>query len=197
MRLFTIGHSTHSIEKFVALLARHSIGCIADVRSAPYSRHNPQFNRESLRSSLKAEGIAYVWLGRELGARAEDDSCYVDGRVAFDRLAATPLFREGIDRIVEGTTKFNIAMMCAEKEPLNCHRTILVAPRLIDAGIEISHILETGEIEPHARTIERLIDLVGLERTDLFRSNDEIIEEAYRLRETDVAYQQPAAQHPD
>ena len=187
-RLFTIGHSNHAIEDFIALLEQHSVDCIADVRSAPYSRHNPQFNRETLRDSLKAHDIGYVWLGRELGARAEDEGCYIDGRVSFSKLAASPLFLAGIERLIEGSRKFTVAMMCAEREPLNCHRTILVSRHLITRGISIEHILGDGGLEPHRLTLDRLIELVGLEKNDLFRSADESIEEAYRLREREVAH---------
>lgn len=197
MRVFTIGHSTHPIEAFIALLDRHSIDCIADVRSAPYSRRNPQFNRENLQRSLKMHGIAYVWLGRELGARAEDDACYVDGKVQFDRLAATTGFRSGIDRMVEGSQKYTVAMMCAEKEPLDCHRTILVARRLAERGVAIEHILENGETERHEDTIGRLVDLVGLDRSDLFRSEEDIVADAYRLREREVAYEDEGRRSPD
>ena len=190
--LFTIGHSTHPIDDFVELLERHSISCVADVRSAPYSRRNPQFNRETLRDSLKEHGFAYVWLGRELGARTEHEDCYVDGRVSFEQLSRTSSFREAIGRLLDGNETYTIALMCAEKEPLNCHRTILVARHLEAIGVPIEHILATGKSEPHAATVSRMIDLVGLERKDLFLSNDEIVDRAYRLREETVAYRDPA-----
>jgi uncharacterized protein (DUF488 family) len=189
--MFTIGHSTHSIDDFIALLGRHSITCICDVRSSPYSRHNPQFNREPLRDSLKAHGIAYVWLGRELGARTEHADCYIDGRVSFERLAKAPSFRQGLERLIEGDKRFTIALMCAEKEPLNCHRTILVSRNLVRMGVPIEHILADGTSEPHEATIDRLIDLVGLERTDLFLSDSEIVDRAYELREATVAFEDP------
>ena len=186
--MYTIGHSNHVIERFLQLLDRFGIDCICDVRSAPYSRHNPQFNRETLRASLKQHGLGYVDLGRELGARAADPACYVDDRVRFDLLAATPGFQGGLDRLIEGNARFTIAMMCAEKEPLNCHRTILIARHLVERGIPIEHILEDGTTEPHEATVERLIDLVGLEQSDLFLTRPQIAAEAYRLREEQVAY---------
>ena len=186
--MFTIGHSNHSIETFLEMLDSFAITCVADVRSAPYSRHNPQFNRETLQRSLKGRGIAYVFLGKELGARTEQDDCYIDGKVSFDRLSATELFRSGLARLREGDKSYTIALMCAEKEPLNCHRTILVARNLTAMGIEIEHILGPGEAEAHEDTVERLIDLVKLERDDLFSSHDDLVELAFRLREGEVAY---------
>src|ERR1700704_3164996 len=116
--VYTIGHSTHSIEKFVELLGRAQITAVSDVRSRPYSRMNPQFNRENLKQSLSANGIKYVFLGKELGARSEDHSCYRNGQVQYDLLARTDLFKQGIERILEGTQKYRVALMCAEKEPL-------------------------------------------------------------------------------
>src|SRR4051794_19280345 len=102
MTAFTVGHSTHTVEHFVTLLHFHEITAIADVRSNPYSRMSPQFNRESLGRDLRNAGIAYVYLGRELGARTDDQECYEGGRVQYGRLAETDQFRRGIDRVREG-----------------------------------------------------------------------------------------------
>src|SRR5271169_2675230 len=123
--IFTIGHSTHTQEYFISLLSRHGITALCDVRSKPYSRVNPQFNREELQRVLREHGITYVFLGTELGARSDDPTCYENGKVQYDRLAHTELFRQGLDRVQEGVRKYRIALMCAEKEPLECHRTIL------------------------------------------------------------------------
>jgi hypothetical protein len=110
--IFTIGHSTHSAEEFVALLRQHQVEAVADVRSSPFSRFNPQFNREPLEQFLKVNGIRYVFLGKELGARSEDRSCYLDGRVQYGRLAQTPLFQSGLDRVLQGAAKYRVALMC-------------------------------------------------------------------------------------
>ena len=96
--IFTIGHSTHSAEAFLTLLLQHGVEAVADVRSSPFSRFNPQFNREALEAFLKENGIRYAFLGKELGARSEDRSCYIDGRVQYGRLAQTALFQSGLDR---------------------------------------------------------------------------------------------------
>src|ERR1700744_5902469 len=103
VNIYTIGHSNHPIERFLALLQQHAITAIADVRSLPYSRRNPQFNSKALTVSLDALGISYVSLGKELGARSEDPACYdEDGRVQYRLLAQTPLFNQGIDRVLSG-----------------------------------------------------------------------------------------------
>ena len=123
-RVLTVGHSNHPPETFVSLLQQHDVTTLADVRSTPYSRFNPQFNRKSLDAALQTHGIAYRFMGQALGGRPEDRSCYEDGRVRYDRLARTSLYREGIDRVVEAAKDERIALMCAEKEPLDCHRTL-------------------------------------------------------------------------
>lgn len=186
--VLTIGHSTHKLERFIALLKQHSVTAVADVRSAPYSRFNPHFNKADLERSLKAEGIRYVFLGRELGARSEDPSCYEKGRVQYARLARTETFRQGIERLRRGAAEHRIACMCAEREPLECHRTLLVARALADEGTEVAHIHANGRLEPHAAAMDRLLDLTGLPRDDLFRSRADLVAEALARQEEQVAY---------
>jgi uncharacterized protein (DUF488 family) len=98
-----------------------------------------------------------VFVGKELGGRPEDPSCYENGKVQYDRLAATELFKSGIDRVLVGAQKYRVALMCAEKEPLNCHRTLLVGRVLENRGTSIMHILSDGSVEPQDRTMSRLI----------------------------------------
>lgn len=186
--VFTVGHSTHSIEAFIALLKQHGITALTDVRSAPYSRFNAQFNKGALERALKEQGIKYVFVGKELGARSEDPSCYKNGRVRYPLLARTALFRQGIDRVLKGSQDYRIALMCAEKEPLECHRTLLVARALDDMGVPIQHILADGRLEHHGEAMLRLLDLVGLPREDLFRSREEILADALARQEEKVAY---------
>lgn len=188
--IYTIGHSTHTIEHFLDLLMEHGITAVCDVRSAPYSRVNPQFNRETLRQSLKDAGVAYVFLGKQLGARSDDPSCYRDGKVQYELLAETRLFREGIKRLLQGSQKYRIALMCAEKDPLHCHRTVLVARNLIHHGIEIRHILANCDVESQEESDERLLKTLKMEPNidDLFRPREELIELAYRKQAHTIAY---------
>lgn len=186
--VFTIGHSTHTLERFVDLLRRHGVTAIADVRSVPYSRMQPQFNRETLKRALTEHGIAYVFLGRELGARSEDKSCYENGRVQYRRLARTGAFRAGLSRVRRGSEKGRIALMCAEREPLECHRTLLVGRELTDAGIRVVHIHADGRLEPHPAAMIRLLHLLGLPEQDLFRTPSELIDVAYARQEERIAY---------
>lgn len=193
--IFTVGHSTQSGEQFVRLLQRHGITAIADVRSAPYSRHNPQFNREELRAVLKAHGIQYVFLGKELGARSDDECCYVDGKVRYQLLAATQLFQSGIKRVIEGSRSHKIALMCAEKDPLDCHRTILVSRELVHRGCDVKHVLANGTIELHCDAISRLVTRLGLGKDDMFRSDELKVEDAYETQGNRIAYDRNAHQH--
>lgn len=186
--VFTIGHSTHSIERFAGLLQQHGVTAVADVRSAPYSRFNPQFNREALERALKQRDIGYAFLGKELGARSEDPACYEAGKVQYRRLAQTALFKSGIERVHAGAQKHRLALMCAEKDPLNCHRTLLVSRALENAGIAVRHVLADGRVESQAQAMQRLVSVVGLPETDLFRSPEELVASACALQEGRVAY---------
>ena len=193
--VFTVGHSTHTQERFTELLRQHRITAVADVRSTPYSRHHPQFNRRELAGWLAEADIAYVFLGRELGGRSDDPSDYENGRVCYDRLQAKPAFGLGVERIVRGAMHQRIALVCSEKEPLDCHRSLLVARALADRGVSVNHILADGSLETHSQTMKRLLDMTGLKQPRLFppagdqaeRFGDPI-SQAVALRAAQVAY---------
>lgn len=196
--VWTIGHSNHTLDHFLELLRTHAIDVVADVRSTPFSRRHPHFNRERLKAALAGAGggIDYIFLGAELGARSPDPACYdADGRVVYERLAKTDAFTAGLDRVISEAANRRVAVMCAEKDPLSCHRTILVTPRLIARGLTVMHILADGTIEPHSpATEDRLIaETFKREQPDLFRSRDDILAEAFQRRETAVAYRMPDA----
>ena len=186
--VLTVGHSNHPLETFVSLLRQHGVTTLADVRSAPFSRFNPQFNRKSLNAALQAHSIAYLFMGHALGGRPEDRSCYENGRVRYDRLARTPLYREGIDQVVETAGVERLALMCAEREPLDCHRTLLVGRSLAERGATVSHILADGTLEAHDDTMDRLLDSAGLPAGDLLHSREELIEQALAQKEGRIAH---------
>ena len=186
--VYTIGHSNHPIEHFVELLRQHAIEAVGDVRSSPFSRHNPQFTKAALQASLRSAGIKYVFLGRELGARPGDPACYERGAVSYDKLAATDIFREGLSRVERGTADYRLALMCAERDPLDCHRTILVSRHLVARGARVLHILADGTIEAHDAAIGRLLDRLKMSTTDFFRSREDTVREAYELQGASIAY---------
>ncbi len=180
--ILTVGHSNHTLEVFFGLLVRHCVTALADVRSSPYSRVNPQFNRERFAETLNTSGIKYVYLGGELGGRSDDRSCYENGRIRYDRIARTPRFLDGLTRIVHGAERYRVALMCAEKEPVHCHRTLLVGHALDMRGVDVAHILYDGTLETHASAMNRLLTAFSLDADmDLFyrqRSRKELIAEA-------------------
>jgi len=187
-QVFTIGHSNHTLEGFLRLLAQHGITAVADVRSVPMSRLHPQFNRDDFSEALKQAGIAYSFLGKELGGRPQDPSWYVNGQVQYRLVALTEPFRKGIERVLAGAQKYRVALMCAEREPLDCHRGLLVAPALEKAGASVLHILADGNIEAHRDTMNRLLERFGFTQDDLFRSREELVEEACARQQERVAY---------
>ncbi len=188
--VLTLGHSTHAIDRFIELLSLHGVSAVADVRSSPYSRMNPQFNRETVKNALKQRGVAYSFLGRELGARPEDPACYVDGRARYDLIARTPLFGSGLERVADGSKRYRIALVCAEKDPTTCHRALLVCRHLIERGFSIQHILADGKIEDHEASLKRIAAQVGASLDDLFRSYDELVADIYSRRAREIEYVQ-------
>lgn len=190
--IYTVGHSNHTTETFLNLLRSNGITAIADVRSAPHTRVNPDFCRPALDEVMNLAGIVYVFMGSELGARSAERYCYVNGRVSYDRLSMQAEFRDGLKRIERGSTKFRMALLCAEKEPLQCHRCILVARHLVSRGLSVSHILADGSIERHHDTIARLKQSLGLTiNGDMFNSDEDLTNLAYTRQEEEIAYIAP------
>jgi len=186
--LYTIGHSNHSMDRFLELLARHAIEAVGDVRSSPYSRFNPQFNRENLQKALKENHIAYVYLGQELGPRSEDPACYRDGKVQYGQLARTELFLKGLHRLRHGMQSFRIALMCAEKDPVTCHRMILICRALRSEPVQIRHILEDGSLESQWDAERRLLLALRMPQLRLFESPEGLIQRAYDNQAERIAY---------
>ena len=184
--LFTIGHSTHVFPRFLALLQQHGIEIVTDVRSRPFSRL-PWFSRPSLEKELKDNGIRYVFLGLELGARRDERECYIGERADYDRIAQLPLFQKGLERLNVGIAKARIALMCAEKDPLDCHRTILVC-RYAKEFSDVFHIHADGKLESHEKAEARLLARYHEDAYDLFRSRIEQLNEAYKRRGEEIAY---------
>lgn len=190
-RIFTIGHSNHPLERFIELLRSAAVTAVADVRSVPYSRHASQFNREPLHEALRRAGVAYVFLGEELGARPADPASHRDGVADWDVMARSASFRAGLDRVRRGAERYVVSLLCAEKEPLDCHRTLLVARQLVvQRGCEVEHILADGSLEGHGETERRLLALTGQSQLDMFGATDEgeALARAYELRRLEVGW---------
>ena len=192
--LFTIGHSNHSIWQFVRLLSQHAIEVVCDVRSVPYSKANPQFHREELGFSLRKHGIQYLFLGAALGARTRDPNCIVDGRLSFSEVAKSEPFTRAIAQVQTLAVSRRVALMCAEKDHLDCHRTILLSRCLVANGCSVQHILDTGDLESHDDTLVRLVAQLNL-TPSLFGSRKELLISAYRRQEERIAWEPEAPKY--
>ena len=186
--LYTIGHSRHPIERFINLLKQASVSLVFDVRSIPYSRRYPQFNHKTLAGRLNKDGIAYIFSGKELGAKSPCPDCYVDGKVQFDLIAARPEFADGLDKIIEKAGELRPALLCAEEDPLVCHRTILVSRHLRGRVNSILHIRGDGNIESNEKFEQRLLKATGLTEADLFDTDTSITDRAYDLQGQRISY---------
>jgi uncharacterized protein (DUF488 family) len=183
-RLLTIGHSNHEPEAFLALLAGAGINAIADVRSSPYSRRMPHYNRPHLEALLRHHGVAYVYLGDLLGGRPVRPELYhAEGWADYERVRATPELARGLDRVVQGLERYTIALFCAEEDPLDCHRGLMLTPALKERGVAPGHVRRDGRVETTAQMEQRLQDATGL--GSLF---PETLAEAYRVMNRKKAY---------
>lgn len=208
--LFTVGHSNLSLEEFIRLLKKHQVNAIADVRSHPYSSYLSHFNRDLLKFELLKAKFKYVFLGDELGARPKDLSCYINNKVLYSKITDSNDFQNGIKRILVGLNKYRVALMCAEKDPISCHRTILICKHLRQLDIQIDHIIDDKTLESQGQLEDRLLDLHGFDlqhnrlkipkilQLDLFSSvqpsttsfisKEEFLEQAYLIQENKIAY---------
>ena len=155
--IHTIGHSNMSGAELLRLLEQRHVRGVVDVRSAPYSRHVPHFNREGLQAALRQQGIAYTHMP-ELGGRPGNPALYTgEGRADYGMMALEPPFRRGLERVLEMAGERRVALLCTEADPLRCHRTLLVAHRLEPMGTEIIHLAGNGRSETHQEAMGRLM----------------------------------------
>ena len=185
----SIGHSNVPAERFVAMLRAADVSAVADVRSTPVSRFCPWFSAKNLAPLLAQESMAYLPYGKTLGGRPRDGNLYCDGIADYEAMARQPDFVVAMAGLVaDAERKGRLCLLCAEREPLDCHRCLLVARALAPRGMTVGHILHDGTIEPHAATEERLLQLDG-EGGDLFVTGlGERLAAAYRRRARAVAY---------
>ena len=196
--LYSIGHSNQPLEDFLGLLKMYGINCIVDVRSVPASKYSPQFNQENLKWFLKGHGVHYLFFGEEFGARRTDCIDEKVGQVNFEWAVETPNFKQGVVRLMNGLTKgFNIALMCSEADPLECHRFSLVSRYFYDNGLDVQHILKDGNSVSHAKLEKEMIEgylhsrKYHLPEVDLLfgtYTKEEQRIDAYRLKNTEIGY---------
>jgi uncharacterized protein (DUF488 family) len=212
MRLFTVGHSNQTLQELIGLLQRHGVTAVADVRSMPFSRRLPRFNRPELEVELPRQGISYVFLGEELGARRDEPEAYDGLQAAYELVARLPAFQRGLERVITGVHKgLTVALLCAERDPLTCHRAVLVSRHLSNRGLDVQHIHGDGRLESHAelelrmqQALQRMgvleasngavqLDLLGnpVPSSAIDVTPAELLEQAYHQQGKRIAYCKP------
>jgi uncharacterized protein (DUF488 family) len=197
-RLFSIGHSNHELPRLIELLREAGVRAVADVRSHPFSQRQPHFNRPDLEWELGQHDIVYAFLGHLLGGRPRQASLYdPEGRVDYERQRATAQVRTGLEHLAEALESYTVAMLCAEEDPLDCHRGLMITPALGERGIAPRHIRGDGNIETTAEMEDRLLAVTGVGGgllDGLFggmiseEERSQYLAEAYRLQARRKAY---------
>lgn len=197
MHIFSIGHSTLAYEEFLSRLKMVDVTAIADVRSAPFSRNFPQYNRDVLKAALDRDGIAYVFLGKELGGRPQTPEGFTDGIADYEKMAATETFLAGLKRLEQGARRYRVAMMCSERNPLDCHRCLLIGRAMKARGVDVEHILGSGDLLTQAEVEIQLLALTNKIHDDMFATEADRLRDAYREHGRRVAFAEPAPQESD
>lgn len=198
MGLFTVGHSTNTQGQFLGLLARYGINTLLDVRSTPFSRYASQFNEGMLGPFLESSGIRYFPAGKPFGARREGAHLYPNGYLDFELVRQTEIFRRGVEHVLARLQHGeNVALMCTEKYPLDCHRAIMVARGFELTGVEAQHILQDGSLLSQHDLNERLLDSYFPDRAQMslfdMTGDNDLLSEAYRLQNEKIGYRPDSA----
>lgn len=197
MEIFTLGHSNHSIEDFISLLKKHNINCVVDVRSNPRSKYLPHFDKTALKNNLSAAKIQYIHFGEEFGARRTEPKLYDDeGTVDFKKVRDSAVFKSGVERLREGVEKgFTIALVCAEADPLDCHRFAMISYQLDKEGFDVKHILKDNEVKTNDEVENEMLQAYRASYKDapllqslLPNSDKNDLEEAYILKNKEIGF---------
>ena len=155
--IYTIGYGSRSIAEFIEVLHQHEIAYLIDVRSAPYSRYKPEFSKASLANALEQHNIRYIFMGDTLGGRPNDETCYVNGRLDYEKVKEREYYQRGIERLHTAfSQQYSVVLMCSEGKPEECHRCKLIGASLTTQDIPVIHIDENDEQVTQAKAIERL-----------------------------------------
>ncbi len=160
--IYTIGHSNITPEAFIEILKTFKIQLVMDVRSSPYSKFVPHFNRENLKITLNDNDIKYIFIGHQIGGKPKDKKYYQDGKVNYDLIAETDHFKEGINKIIELNKDNDLVLMCSEEDPYNCHRHHLITQTLIKNGLEVVHIRKNCKMDKITETDKRDVQMTLL-----------------------------------
>ena len=175
---YSIGYGNRDIKEFLELLKLYKVDFLVDIRTTPHSKYNKSFSRESLERKLTERNIRYIFMGDTLGGRPRDSSCYVDGYVDYGRVEKKDFFLSGIKRLKKAwKLKFQVAFMCSEKKPHECHRSKLLGEYMKKIGIYLQHIDENQNLVSQENVIKRLSVQMPLdmENCTVFRSRNKYI----------------------
>ena len=193
--VYTIGYSGFSINDFITTLKKYHISLIVDVRSSPFSNHFPEYNRDVLESCLRTQGIYYRNYACEFGARQNDRRYYnQEGYLDFEIFAKSQYFLKGIQKLCNSMKQnYTFALMCAEKDPICCHRTILVARAFFNRGYNVIHLLENGKTITQQEINLRLIEKYYPDRDQMtffetVQDDTILLEKAYRKQNAEIGY---------
>jgi uncharacterized protein (DUF488 family) len=193
--IYTVGHSTHTLDYFLELLQHYSISCLVDVRSVAASTYNPQFNKEPLSNFLKKQGILYLHFAESFGARHTDPVLLdEEGKVDFEKVRQSADFKNGIERIEKGVEKgYEIALMCSEGEPFDCHRFSMISVALEKHGFQVKHILKDKTVKSNAQLENQLLKKYDkkIPKPSIFEPDISVetqIAIAYKLRNKEIAF---------
>lgn len=192
-KLFTIGHSNLEVEDLLSALIRNEIKALCDVRSRPGSFRYPQFNREPLEARLISARIRYEFLGDQLGGRPLDPAYYLtNGLVDYVARRSASDFLQAVDRMLAASRQHNTVMMCAEEDPLHCHRFMLICPAVVHRGVVPVHLRRGGIVESHRDAEDRLLQLHGfadVTSDSLFaHGRESALEDALRMQSEQYAF---------
>lgn len=187
--IYTIGHSSRTIDEFIAMLRdpeRDDIQLVVDVRSYPASRFASQFDRAILAQSLRRAGTGYLWMGNTLGGRLVEPSQGELGRDYYRRLEDDPRFRAGLARLQAVASARTTAIMCSEWDPCRCHRAIIIGRRLAEVGWNVLHIRRAGDIIDQTALKDALVQMAKPTQMSLF-STPVPLEDVYASCEDEIA----------
>jgi uncharacterized protein (DUF488 family) len=199
--VYTIGHSNFELDVFLAMLRDHGVELLIEVRSRPQSGRFPQFSQPAFQVAVEAAGVAYLFLGEELGGRPDDADVYTNqGIVDYRRRRKSYAFRAGIERVLQEAESRSVALLCAEEDPLECHRFLMICPELVAAGVRPLHIRKGSKLETQEAAENRLLAASGLSSVagnTLFpEARLEALDEAYDLQARKCAFRVDPAQLP-
>jgi len=193
--LYTIGHSQHDLDYFIHMLKTYGINYLLDVRSTPYSQFAANYNREQIKAVLNDVEIQYTFMGTYFGARPDDKELYTkEGYLDFEKARKAERFQTGVENVVKGIRAGNkIALMCTEKDPIECHRAIMVARTFYERGIDVQHIMADGVLQSHDVLEQRLLNMYCPDRhqISLFedsKTDEECLREAYQRHNAKIGY---------